>query len=75
VIHSFIVIHNSRLPGFGGRGPHVVAMVEIEEQDHVFMFANVLGAEPGDVAVGDRVEVTFDETIDGITIPQFRIIA
>jgi hypothetical protein len=37
--------------------------------------ANVLDAQPGDVAIGRRVEVVFERASDEMALPQFRLLA
>lgn len=57
---------------FAAATPYVLAYVELAEGPR--MLTNVVGADPEDVEVGDRVEVTFDEVEgDGaVALPRFR---
>ncbi|MCK0516730.1 Zn-ribbon domain-containing OB-fold protein [Williamsia sp. DF01-3] len=73
-IYSSITVHGNRLPGFRNGAPHVVAMIELAEQPRLFVITNVSDCEPADVTVGARVEVHFDDTLDGVTLPQFRLV-
>ncbi|CAM3211037.1 hypothetical protein DFJ75_4399 [Williamsia muralis] len=73
-IYSRITVHGSRVAGYRDRPPHVVAMIELDEQPRLFVITNVTDCAPADVAVGARVEVHFDDTLDGVTLPQFRLI-
>ncbi len=72
-IHSYVVVHRSRIPGFRDRTPYVVACIELAEQLGLRMFANIVDAVPTAVHVDAAVVVTF-ETVDGSVIPQFRLV-
>ena len=50
--------------------PYVLAYVELEEGPR--MLTNVVETDPGDVDVGDRVEVTFDPAGGDLALPRFR---
>jgi uncharacterized OB-fold protein len=50
--------------------PYVLAYVELDEGPR--MLTNVVGADPEDVEVGDRVEVTFDAVAGDVALPRFR---
>jgi uncharacterized OB-fold protein len=54
-----------RTPGLGadGRLPCVLALVELDEG--VRILANVPTAAPGDLKIGDRVTLAWDEVSDG----------
>jgi hypothetical protein len=67
-IYSYTVVYrplSSRLSA-----PYVVAVIELDEG--VRMMGNVLGSDPDDIAIGDRVGVTFAEGGDGRTVPMFE---
>jgi hypothetical protein len=34
--------------------------------------SNVVGPEPADVAVGDKLEIVFDQATPDVVIPRFR---
>ncbi|MHB9879307.1 bifunctional MaoC family dehydratase N-terminal/OB-fold nucleic acid binding domain-containing protein [Pacificimonas sp. ICDLI1SI03] len=68
-IHSFVVMHQPRLPGF--EYPLPVVLVELEEG--VRLVANVLDADPKEVEIGRKVEVDFVEVEPGYILPAFRL--
>ena len=70
-IYSFTVIHRSPSPAFRDRVPYVLALVELEEG--VRMMTNIVGCDPEAVAIGEAVEVTFDDVTDEVTLPKFRL--
>ena len=69
-VHTYTVNHHPWVPGFDP--PYVVAIVDIEEQAGLRLTTNLVGVEPGDVTIGMRVKVCFDERDDGIFIPLFE---
>ena len=66
VVHSWIL---SRHPAEPDESARIVALIDLEEGCR--FVSNLRGVEPGDVAGGMPVEVTFVE-VDGVTLPQFR---
>ncbi len=50
------------------REPYSLTMVELDEG--IRMWSNVVGSEPDDVRIGDRVRVVYDD-VDGGTLPHF----
>jgi len=72
-VHSFSVIRRASDPAFASRVPYVIALVELDEGPR--MMANILGEDALSVAVGDAVQVAFEDRGDGSLIPQFERIA
>jgi len=68
-IHSFVVVHQPRLPGF--EYPLPVVLVELEEG--VRIVANMLGVQPEDVAIGAAVTLDFVEIEPDYILPAFRL--
>ncbi|MPZ44330.1 MAG: hypothetical protein GEV05_13165 [Betaproteobacteria bacterium] len=69
-IYSYTVIHRAPAPEFSGRGPYVVALVDLAEGPRVM--ANIVGAGALEAAVGDRVKLCFEERGEGWKVPQFE---
>lgn len=71
-VYSFTVVRSGSGP-YLHHSPYVVALVELDEG--VRLLSNVVGVPPGEVHVGMRVTVVFDEvTVDGEfagAIPRF----
>jgi uncharacterized OB-fold protein len=67
-VYSCTVNHQQWMPG---TPPYSIAMVALEEQPDVRIFTNIIGCDPGSVAVGDHVEVTFAQHED-VWLPLFR---
>lgn len=68
-VHSFTVIHRPPAPAFAARVPYVVALIDLEEGPR--MMANVVGDDARQVAIGDRVRVTFERRAGDVAVPQF----
>lgn len=69
-VYTFTVIHRPPAPEFSGRGPYVVALVDLEEGPRVM--ANIVGAGALDTAIGDRVSLRFEARGSGWNVPQFE---
>ncbi len=72
VIYTFSLGVQAFHPWFEDRLPYVLAVVELEEQQHLKMVTNIVDCDPGEVAVGLPVEVTFTDRGD-TTLPMFRL--
>ena len=70
-VTTWTVVHQAFLPGFAAEVPYTVAEVELEEQQGLRVVARLVGARPGDLAIGTMVEVAFDDVAAGITVPHF----
>jgi uncharacterized OB-fold protein len=74
-VYSFVVMHHPPVPPFDY--PNPVALVELDEGTR--LVAQLVGVDPGAVAIGQRVKVEFAtfDTSDGgdIALPQFRPLA
>lgn len=69
-VHTFSIVHRAPLPEFAANAPYVVAMIDLDEGPR--MFTNIVGPDALQVAIGDRVEVSFEDRGDGHLVPQFR---
>lgn len=69
-VYSFSIIRRAPLPAFAARTPYVTALIELDEGPR--MVANILGDDALSVAIGDRVNVVFEDRGNGALIPQFQ---
>jgi uncharacterized OB-fold protein len=67
VVYACTVEHTAQTPAL--EAPYVVALVELDEG--VRLMTNVVGCPPDQVAVGDRVQVTWEALSDGRHLPLF----
>src|SRR3981189_2520000 len=58
-VAGFTVNHQQWLPKFPP--PYAVAVVSLEEDSSVRLTTNIVGCDPGDVAIGMRVRVVFEQ--------------
>jgi uncharacterized OB-fold protein len=70
-IHTYTVNFKS---WDGTADPYVIAIVELAEQVGLRLTTNIVGTDPDDVAIGQPVEVSFEER-DGLYWPLFRVVA
>ena len=69
-VYTYTRMTEPLVPGFDP--PLVVIGVELDEQPALVVVSNLLDRDPADVRIGERVELTFEETVDGFVLPQFR---
>ncbi|MGV0733688.1 thiolase C-terminal domain-containing protein [Mycolicibacter sinensis] len=69
---GFTVNHRFSLPGMPA--PYVVAQVAINEDPRVRLTTNIIEADPGELELGQQLEVVF-EHIEDVWLPLFRPVA
>jgi len=69
VVAGCTINHHEWLPGFPS--PYVVAIVAIDDDPRVRLTTNIVGCEPTDVFVGQRVKVRFEQR-DDVWLPLFE---
>ena len=62
-VHAYTVVHRPPHPAFAKDAPYVVALIELAEG--AVLMSNVVGCEPADVQVGQRVRATWEPLDDG----------
>ncbi|MCS6891917.1 MAG: OB-fold domain-containing protein [Rhodovarius sp.] len=67
---SFVVFHQTYFDDFPP--PYAVVMVELDEGP--MFLANLRGADPSELSIGQRMRIVFDEERNGIVLPQFEIV-
>lgn len=71
-LFSWTVIKEAPAPGFKDRVPLIVGLIELAEQPHLLLPANVLGVEPEDLKLGMELMVEFERVNEECSLPQFR---
>ena len=69
MIDTFTINHQQWFPGV--EVPYVIARVRLDDAPNVIVTCNIPGCGVDEVAIGDKVSVTFDEQ-DGIWFPLFE---
>ncbi|MFI0405852.1 Zn-ribbon domain-containing OB-fold protein [Actinomadura sp. 3N508] len=68
-VYSYSVVHRAG-GAWKGVTPYVLAYVELEEGPRVM--TNIVDCDVTKVAIGDAVEVVFEDTGNGSALPRFR---
>ena len=68
-VWSYTVMHQKSVAGFEDSVPYLTALVELDEQPMLLLPSNLPGVS--DVAIGQRVHVTFTPLDGDIVLPQF----
>lgn len=69
VVHSYTVNHQKWHPAL--EVPYAIARVEIDGAPGVMLTTNIVGCDPGDVDIDDRVKVVFLQQ-DDVWLPLFE---
>lgn len=69
-VYSFGVFRHAYNDAWRDRVPYVVALVALDAGPT--LISTIVDAEPDDVHVGQRVEVTFERLSDEVVVPNFR---
>ena len=72
-VQSFSVMRGSPPPGFEQVTPYAVLAVELDEQPRLIVMANLVGAAPDGLRIGDRVRAVFEAEDDGFVYPMFEL--
>lgn len=70
-LYSFVVMHYPEVAPFDH--PNPIGLIELDEG--VRLIAGLVGAEPGELKIGQRLQVEFATFDDRLTLPQFRPVA
>ena len=70
-VYSYTEVLRAPSQAFAGEVPYVVAIVELAEGPH--LMTRLVGAERGKLAIGQKVQVEFDDMDDEIALPVFRV--
>jgi uncharacterized protein len=70
VVSAVTVEHRPQNPRMAARAPYAVALVDLDEGAR--LLTNVVNCPPENVAIGQRVRVTWEELSDGRHLPLFE---
>lgn len=72
-VFSYAVVHTPHHPSLRGSIPYACVLVEIDGTDGAVRFlSNLVDTPVESVAVGQRVEVAWEDMSDQLTVPRFR---
>ncbi|HKA15635.1 MAG TPA: OB-fold domain-containing protein [Myxococcota bacterium] len=67
-VYSYVVAHHPPVPPFSY--PNAIALIELDEGTR--LVSNLVGIDPGDIAIGLRVRVEFTRVDEDLVLPLFR---
>ena len=70
-VHSVTVVRRPALAAFKADAPYAIALVDLVEG--VRMMMNIQGCAPEAVAIGELVEIVFEDRGEGVVVPQARV--
>jgi uncharacterized OB-fold protein len=78
-VESCSVVHHPVHPGLAERVPYVIAIVSIDGARGCHAAGNVVGCEPQEVRIGQRVRAVFEDAPDPLnkrtlSIPQWELV-
>lgn len=71
-VHSYTVSHRAFHPAWKDHVPYVIATIELDEG--VRMVCDLLDADPETIAIGQAVEVRFEDLSGQGPVPRFEVI-
>ena len=69
-LYSYTIVRQPAYESFQPDVPYVYALVDLD--DGARMISNVVNVDPGEVRVGMRLKVTFEDATPEISIPKFE---
>ncbi|MCH8200143.1 MAG: OB-fold domain-containing protein, partial [Chloroflexi bacterium] len=72
-VYSYAVMHYPAHPTLQTAVPYGVVLVQLDDYPQVRVLGNCLNVEPGDLDIGMRVQVTWEELTDPTTGEQLRM--
>jgi uncharacterized OB-fold protein len=72
-IFSFVVVHHATMPQFKPYVPYNVIQVSLSEDPTVLIEGNAVDVANGELRIGQRVRVVFDDVTLEDTIPRWEL--
>jgi uncharacterized OB-fold protein len=70
-VYTFTVVRHPPAPSLAGKVPYVIAIVILGGTDGIKFMTNVVNCTPADVHIGMTLNVVWDDTEQGISVPRF----
>lgn len=70
-LHTYTVARRATHRKLANRVPYVIAVVELDEGPR--LTSTVVGTDPGDLAIGSRLQVDFEDG-ETVSFPVFRVV-
>jgi uncharacterized OB-fold protein len=69
-VYTYTIVH--RAIAAGQPLPTLIAVIALEDAGGVRMISNLVGVDPGEVAIGMPVELVWEDMSADLSIPRFR---
>ena len=69
-VYTFVMMHQVYHPAFAGDVPYNVTVVQLDEGP--FMTTKIVGSGAERPVIGDRVQVTFEDVSESLSLPCFE---
>ena len=73
VIYTYTIVTRAMFPAMEPHIPYVAAVIELPDAGRTRLVSNIVGAKVGDIAIGGKVRVIWEDRKDGNTVPQFEL--
>jgi uncharacterized OB-fold protein len=71
-VFSYTIAHHPFLPALQEHVPYNVVVVELDDAAGVRLVSNLVDTPPGEIRVGMRVELVWEEVGAEVVLPRFR---
>ena len=68
-VYTYTVVHRAPTPAYQADAPYVIAHVTVDEGPR--MISNLIGCDPGDVHIGMRVQLVYEDVTPDLTLYKF----
>jgi len=73
-IYCFSVMYQPNVVGFADELPYLNILIELEEQQRLFLVSHLPNSEREHVQIGRKVEVYFEDIDAELTLPKFQLL-
>lgn len=73
-IYSYVITYVPMLPGFQHDLPTIIAQVSVDQVPGIQITANIIHANPEDIAIGKVVKMTWIDVTEERALPQWELI-
>lgn len=72
-IYTYTIITRAMFPSMEPHIPYVPAVISLDGAGGTRLVSNIVGARVGDIAIGGKVRVIWEDHTDGKTVPHFEL--
>jgi uncharacterized protein len=71
-LFTYTVVYHPTAPSLVDAVPYAICVVELDGAPGVRMISNLVDCDADDLVVGQALQVVWDRSVDGVTIPRFH---